>query len=170
MGIVYKARQLSLGRIVALKALGDAVRPEEWLRAEWQRLRTEAETVALLQHPHIVQVYDFGGYAGLHYIAMEYVAGVNLHDVTRGRHDRQVGRWMPHINLLYPFRPRAESAAVLAELAAACASVEPFALTLGTLRLFRHGSGRGGTCRRGTTRSGPPTAGRPFSRLPGLQS
>ena len=60
----------------------------------------------------------------------------------RRRHDRQIGRWMPHINLLYPFRPQEQFVTVTPTLAAACASVEPFAVTLGSLRLFRHGSGR----------------------------
>jgi 2'-5' RNA ligase len=49
---------------------------------------------------------------------------------------------MPHIYLLYPFRPLAEFATVLPTLAAACASIEPFAVTLGEFRFFRHGSGR----------------------------
>jgi 2'-5' RNA ligase len=60
----------------------------------------------------------------------------------RRRHDRQVGRWMPHINLLYPFRPRAELPAMTAALSGACASVAPFSVTLAELRFFPHGSGR----------------------------
>ena len=49
---------------------------------------------------------------------------------------------MPHINLLYPFRPRSDFLTVLPDLAAACASVGPFGITLGEFRFFRHGSGR----------------------------
>jgi 2'-5' RNA ligase len=60
----------------------------------------------------------------------------------RRRHDRQVGRWMPHINLLYPFRPRSDFAASAERLAEACSHVEPFTITLADFRLFRHGSGR----------------------------
>ena len=57
-------------------------------------------------------------------------------------HDRQICRWMPHINVLYPFRPRADFPVVLPALAAACAPVAPFAVTLNEFRLFLHGSGR----------------------------
>jgi RNA 2',3'-cyclic 3'-phosphodiesterase len=60
----------------------------------------------------------------------------------RRRHDRQIHRWMPHINLLYPFWPREQFATLTPTLDAACASIEPFAVTLGTFRFFRHGSGR----------------------------
>jgi 2'-5' RNA ligase len=60
----------------------------------------------------------------------------------RRLHDRQIHRWMPHINLLYPFRPRADFPSVLPALADACAAVEPFTLTLAEFRFFRHGSGR----------------------------
>jgi serine/threonine protein kinase len=79
MGVVYRARQLSLNRIVALKTIrGEVSQPE------WQRLRIEAEAVAVLQHPHIVQVYDLGEHAGIVFIAMEYVAGGSLHRLLRG--------------------------------------------------------------------------------------
>jgi 2'-5' RNA ligase len=62
--------------------------------------------------------------------------------VIRRRHDRQIRRWMPHVNLLYPFRPRSEFPTILPELAAACAPLEPFTVSLGDFRFFRHGSGR----------------------------
>jgi 2'-5' RNA ligase len=62
--------------------------------------------------------------------------------VIRRRHDRQIGRWMPHINLLYPFLPRGDFPTAVPGLAAACASVEPFAVTLGEFRSFRHAAGR----------------------------
>ena len=45
---------------------------------------------------------------------------------VRRRHDRQFGRWMPHVNLRYPFRPRGEFPAITPAVAAACASVAPF--------------------------------------------
>jgi 2'-5' RNA ligase len=57
----------------------------------------------------------------------------------RAEHDRNIHRWMPHITLLYPFRPRAEWDAVLRPLSEACAGVEPFTVTLGTFGCFRHG-------------------------------
>src|SRR5262245_53225585 len=60
----------------------------------------------------------------------------------RRRHDRQVNRWMPHVNLLYPFRPRAEFQEVTPALVAACVTLQPAAITLGECCFFRHGSGR----------------------------
>jgi 2'-5' RNA ligase len=60
----------------------------------------------------------------------------------RQLHDRQVGRWPPHINLLYPFRSRAEFPSAAPRLSAACVAVAPFRTTLGEFRSFRHGSGR----------------------------
>src|SRR5262245_29434227 len=70
MGVVYKARHLSLKRTVALKMIlagGHAG------VAEQQRFRTEAEAVARLQHPNIVQVFEVGEQQGLPYCALEFV-------------------------------------------------------------------------------------------------
>jgi serine/threonine protein kinase len=80
IGAVFKARQLSLNRLVALKVIHGMVKEKEW-----QRLRQEAETVASLQHPHIVPVYDFGQHEGNVYLAMEYVGGGNLRSRLQGR-------------------------------------------------------------------------------------
>jgi 2'-5' RNA ligase len=60
----------------------------------------------------------------------------------RRLYDRQAHRWVPHINLLYPFRPQAEFPAIAPPLLAACASVASFPVSLGEFRHFRHGSGR----------------------------
>jgi 2'-5' RNA ligase len=60
----------------------------------------------------------------------------------RRRHDRQFRRWMPHVNLLYPFRPRADFPAIAPALGAACRGIAPFTLTLAAFRSFRHPSGR----------------------------
>ncbi|UQA57415.1 2'-5' RNA ligase family protein [Polyangium aurulentum] len=60
----------------------------------------------------------------------------------RRRHDRKIARWMPHVTLLYPFRPRDEFDAVSPALAAECAEVSPFTLTLRQFRHFDHGRGR----------------------------
>jgi WD40 repeat protein/serine/threonine protein kinase len=75
MGVVYRARQVSLKRVVALKMIqaGRGTRPE--LVA---RFRTEAEAVARLQHPNIVQVYETGEHDGLPYFSLEYVDGGSL--------------------------------------------------------------------------------------------
>jgi serine/threonine protein kinase len=75
MAVVFKARQLELQRIVALKMLRD------WARAgekELARFRAEADVIARLQHPNIVQIYDVGDVAGRPYFVLEYVAGGNL--------------------------------------------------------------------------------------------
>src|SRR5260370_5740037 len=75
MGIVYRARHLRLNRLVALKMLlaGAYATPQE--RARFQR---EAEAVARLKHPNIVQVYDVGDSGGRPYFTMEYVANGSL--------------------------------------------------------------------------------------------
>ena len=75
MGVVYRARQLSLKRIVALKTvlvtqLGDA--------AARLRFEKEAQAVARLVHPHIIAAYDFGHHAGRMYFAMELVEGEDV--------------------------------------------------------------------------------------------
>ncbi|MFL5241139.1 MAG: protein kinase domain-containing protein [Gemmataceae bacterium] len=78
MGVVYKARQLRLNRIVALKMIRAGVHASPELLA---RFHIEAETLAKLQHPNIVQIYEVGEYTGCPYIAMEFVDGGSLHDL-----------------------------------------------------------------------------------------
>ncbi len=75
MGIVYKARQLSLDRLVALKLVraGDDADPE--LVA---RFRREAEAAAQLQHPHLVQIHEVGEQGGRPYCVLELVDGGSL--------------------------------------------------------------------------------------------
>jgi tRNA A-37 threonylcarbamoyl transferase component Bud32 len=75
MGVVYKARQPQLDRIVALKILPpvDALSPDFI-----ERFRREARTLAKLNHPNIVSVHEFGEQGGLYYFVMEYVDGANV--------------------------------------------------------------------------------------------
>ena len=81
MGIVYKARQKQLGRTVALKILAPAVADDP---AFAERFSREARALALLNHPHIVAVYDFGRRNQRFYFLMEYVDGANLRQLLDG--------------------------------------------------------------------------------------
>lgn len=82
MGVVYKARQRSLDRIVAVKLLPLAMSNR---REFTDRFKREARALALLNHPNIVCVYDYGEASGgcLYYV-MEYVKGTNLRHLMRG--------------------------------------------------------------------------------------
>jgi tetratricopeptide (TPR) repeat protein/tRNA A-37 threonylcarbamoyl transferase component Bud32 len=75
MGVVYKARQLRLNRAVALKMIlaGDHAPAEAAIR-----FLAEAESIARLHHPHIVQIFAFGDHDGRPYFEMEYVDGGSL--------------------------------------------------------------------------------------------
>ncbi len=78
MGVVYKARQKTLERLVAIKVLAG-----EWEgRTDFAgRFAREAKTLAQLSHPNIVTIHDFGETDGLFYLVMEYVDGVNLREL-----------------------------------------------------------------------------------------
>ena len=77
MAIVYLAQQESLARYVSLKLLSPALSMDKQFT---DRFLKEKSIVAQLSHPNIVEVYDFGSYQGLYYLAMEYLGGGSLED------------------------------------------------------------------------------------------
>jgi serine/threonine protein kinase len=81
MGVVYKARQVALDRVVAVKMI---VSGSHAGADELARFKSEAEAVARLQHPHIVQIYEVGEVEGRPYFSLEFAAGGSLADRLDG--------------------------------------------------------------------------------------
>jgi tetratricopeptide (TPR) repeat protein/tRNA A-37 threonylcarbamoyl transferase component Bud32 len=88
MGVVYKARQRSLNRWVALKLIRAGAQDDAAAR---RRFRTEAEAVARLQHPNVVQIHEIAEHDGGPFLSLEYVRGCNLAQRIAGtaRPDRE---------------------------------------------------------------------------------
>ena len=80
MGVVYRARQVTLNRTVAVKMI---LTGQLASREEVQRFFTEAEAAASLQHPNIVTIHEVGEHEGRQYFSMEYVDGPNLAERVR---------------------------------------------------------------------------------------
>jgi serine/threonine protein kinase len=102
MGVVYRARQRSLDRLVAVKMLlGGEFAGPDFVR----RFRREAEAVARLRHPNIVAVYEFGVHEGNHFLAMEFIEGRSLADWVREQPlpARRAGAYLRTIALAVAF-------------------------------------------------------------------
>lgn len=80
MGVVFKGRQPRLDRLVALKILPPVLATQPGFA---ERFTREARALGRLSHPNIVAVYDFGQRAGIFYLMMEFVSGVNLRQAMR---------------------------------------------------------------------------------------
>jgi serine/threonine protein kinase len=82
MGVVYKARQKTLNRLVALKLLA----PERVNDSRFaERFAREAQALAALNHQNIVTIHDFGQAGGFYFLLMEFVDGVNLRQLLRAK-------------------------------------------------------------------------------------
>ena len=75
MGEVYRARDTSLNRTVAVKVISEKMAEDRVAR---ERFLREARAMAAVEHPHLVRIYSFGESAGIVYLVMEYVEGENL--------------------------------------------------------------------------------------------
>ena len=82
MGVVYRARQVRLNRVVAVKVLLHG----PFAGADFvERFHNEAQVVAALRHPHIVAIHEVGEQGGSHYLALEFIDGPSFAGLTRER-------------------------------------------------------------------------------------
>ena len=85
MGIVYRARQISLKRKAAIKVLPSNLAADMRLRA---RFEAEARTASLLNTPHVVQVFGAGTFEDIVYFAMEFVEGIDLSEIIHAKKEK----------------------------------------------------------------------------------
>src|SRR5579862_9628433 len=84
MGVIYKARQVSLDRVVALKVLA----PHLAENTEFaERFRREARAIARINHPNILSVYDVGEENGVNFMIMELIEGQSLSQTLKERNE-----------------------------------------------------------------------------------
>lgn len=83
MGHVYKARQKNLGRIVAVKLLSTKLLDDPSFAERFSR---EARAMAMMNHPNIIAIYDFGCREKYYFLVMEYVDGLNLRQLVQSTH------------------------------------------------------------------------------------
>ena len=91
MGLVYDGHDATLNRRVAIKTIQTSDLDEATAKHYEKRFQREVRAVARLNHPHIVQVYDFGTEGDLAYIVMEYIEGKELKDYLDGKEQFDLG-------------------------------------------------------------------------------
>src|SRR6476619_7990795 len=80
MGVVYRATQLGLDRLVALKVITPAFAHDEEFRARFQR---ESKLAASIEHPNVIPVYEAGQHDGTLFLAMRFVEGTDVGSVLK---------------------------------------------------------------------------------------
>jgi serine/threonine-protein kinase len=79
-GVVYKALDTKLDRLIAIKVFSPELK---WRKRDFERFEREAKLASALDHPNISTIYSLFDYQGYHCIAMQYIEGVNLHDLAQ---------------------------------------------------------------------------------------
>jgi serine/threonine-protein kinase len=83
MAAVYRARQLNIDREVAIKVIKPGLIGQDQMTDFVRRFEREARTIATLDHPHILKLFDYGQHEGMLYLVMPLLVGGNLGDLIR---------------------------------------------------------------------------------------